>query len=113
MVHKWLRSDGLDFDSVNSCTSLSLMLRLVRAGHAVAVLPVAILRDQLAAGELRCLPARPEIPPTPYYASYLKEKSSPGIAVIIEIARSVLEGAHFFTRMAEPTGLAASKSGVS
>jgi DNA-binding transcriptional LysR family regulator len=113
VVQKWLHSGGLDFDGVNSCNSLSLMLRLVRAGHAIAVLPVAILREQLAAGELRCLPAKPEISPTPYYASYLKEEYGPGIAVIIEIARSVLEGARFFTRVAEPVGPAARESGVS
>ena len=113
IVQKWLRSGGQDFDRVNSCNSLSLMLRLVRAGHAIAVLPVPILREQLAAGELRVLPAKPEIPPAPYYASYLKEEYGPGIAVIIEIARSVLEGSRFFTRVAGLPGPAATESGVS
>lgn len=100
IVHKWLHSGGQGFDGVNSCNSLSLMLRLVRAGHAVAVLPVAILREQLAAGELRVLPAKPDISPSPYYASYLKEEYGPGTAVIIEIVRSALEGSRFFTRAA-------------
>ena len=113
IVQKWLRSGGQDFDRVNSCNSLSLMLRLVRAGHAIAVLPVPILREQLAAGELRVLPAKPEIPPAPYYASYLKEEYGAGIAVIIEIARSVLEGSRFFTRVAGLPGPAATESGVS
>ena len=113
IVQRWLRSGGQDFDRVNSCNSLSLMLRLVRAGHAIAVLPVPILREQLAAGELRVLPAKPEIPPAPYYASYLKEEYGAGIAVIIEIARSVLEGSRFFTRVAGLPGPAATESGVS
>jgi DNA-binding transcriptional LysR family regulator len=100
-VTKWLQSGGADFDGVNSCNSLSLMTRVVRAGHAVAVLPVAILRELLATGELRCLAARPELPATPFYASYLKEKEGPGTAVIVEIARDVLQRARFFTRTAE------------
>lgn len=112
VVQKWLRSGSIDFDGVNSCNSLSLMLRLVRAGHAVAVLPVAILREQLAAGELRVLPAKPEIPPTPYYASYLKEEYGPGIEVVIEIARSVLAGSRFFTRVSGPASAADAESGV-
>lgn len=104
LVQKWLRSGGFDFDGVNSCNSLSLMLRLVMAGHAIAVLPVPILRQQLVTGELRCLPARPAIPPTPYYASHVKNERGPGTSVVVEIAKSVLERERFFTRIAEPTG---------
>jgi DNA-binding transcriptional LysR family regulator len=112
IVHKWLHSGGQDFDGVNCCNSLSLMLRLVRARHAVAVLPVAILREQLAAGELRVLAAKPELPPAPYYASYLKEQYGPGIEVIIEIVRSVLQDSRFFTRVAEPPARAPSSAHV-
>ena len=104
LVQKWLRSGGFDFDGVNSCNSLSLMLRLVMAGHAIAVLPVPILRQQLATGELRCLPAKPAIPPTPYYASHVKNERGPGTSVVVEIAKSVLERERFFTRIAEPAG---------
>lgn len=101
LVQKWLRSGGFDFDGVNSCNSLSLMLRLARSGHAIAVLPVPILREQLASGELRCLPARPAIPPVPYYASCVKDERGPGTAVVVEIAKSVLERERFFMRLAE------------
>jgi len=104
LVQKWLRSAGFDFDGVNSCNSLSLMLRLVMAGHAIAVLPVPILRDQLATGELRCLPAKPAIPPTPYYASHVKNERGPGTSVVVEIAKAVLERERFFVRGAEPAG---------
>jgi DNA-binding transcriptional LysR family regulator len=104
LVRKWLQSGGLEFDGVNSCNSLQLMLRLVRAGHAIAVLPLPIVREHLASGELRILPARPHIPAAPYYASYLNEARGPGISVIVEIARAVLEKARFFTRSAETAG---------
>jgi len=93
-----------EFTPSNSCNSLQLMLRLVLAGHAIAVLPLPIVRDQLATGELRILPARPHIPPAPYYASYLNEAHGPGTSVIVEIARSVLEKARFFARSADAPG---------
>ncbi|WP_427912936.1 LysR substrate-binding domain-containing protein [Ramlibacter sp. MMS24-I3-19] len=96
-VRQWLRSGGLDFDAVNSCNSLSLMLRLVRAGHAIAVLPTPVLREQLASGEVRCLPAEPRIPPIAYYASYVKDESGRDVSVVVEIARTVLADARFFT----------------
>jgi DNA-binding transcriptional LysR family regulator len=104
LVRRWLQSGGLEFDGMNSCNSLQLMLRLVLAGHAIAVLPMPIVREQVATGELRILPARPHIPPTPYYASYLSETRGPGTSVILEIARSVLEKARFFIRSADAAG---------
>ncbi|MEJ5990445.1 LysR family transcriptional regulator [Ramlibacter sp. PS3R-8] len=101
LVRKWLQSGGLEFDGFNSCNSLQLMLRLVGAGHAIAVLPLPIVRDQVATGALRILSARPHIPPAAYYASYLTETRGPGIAVVVEIARGVLEKERFFTRSAD------------
>lgn len=102
VVQKWLRNGGFDFDGVNSCNSLSLILRLVRAGHAIAILPVAILREHLSSEELRILPSKPKPPPTPYYASYVGDKRSEGASVVIEIAKSVLHDARFFVKGAEP-----------
>ena len=102
LVRKWLEGGGQEFEGVNSCNSLQLMLQLVRAGHAIAVLPVPVVREHLASGELRVLHARPHIPPVPYYACYLKEARGPGIAVIVEIARAVLENVRFLARMTEP-----------
>lgn len=102
LVRKWLQGGGQDFEGVNSCNSLQLMLQLVRAGHAIAVLPEPLVREHLATGELRLLPARPHLPPVPYYASYLKEARGPGIAAVVESARSVLEQLRFLARMTEP-----------
>lgn len=103
MVHKWLRSGGFEFDAVNSSNSLQLMVRLVQAGHAIAVLPMPVVREQLATGELRCLPARPAIPPTAYYASYVKDDGRRGTSIVVEIARSVLEAERFFVRVPDPS----------
>ena len=97
-VRQWLRRGGVDFEAVNSCNSLSLMLRLVRAGHAIAVLPTPVLREQIAAGEVRCLPAEPRIPPIAYYASYLKEETGRDASVVVEVAKTVLTAERFFTR---------------
>jgi DNA-binding transcriptional LysR family regulator len=100
-VRRWLRDGQVEFEGVNSCNSLQLMLRLVRAGHAIAVLPLSILREQLASGELRVLPARPQLPLTPYYASYLKEAQGRGTEVVVEIAKAVLASEQYFARVAD------------
>jgi DNA-binding transcriptional LysR family regulator len=109
-VQEWLRSGGVEFDGVNLCNSLSLMLRLVRDGHAVAVLPVPILREQLATGELRLLPAKPPIAPAAYYASYVNSEAGRGTAIVVEIAKSVLAAERFFGRVSESGGIAEAAS---
>jgi DNA-binding transcriptional LysR family regulator len=107
MVQTWLRSGGFDFDGVNSSNSLQLMLRLVRAGHAIAVLPMPVIRESLAGGELRVLPAQPAIPSAPYFASFLQDDTGRGTSIVVEVAKSVLEGERFFARTPEPLPLAA------
>jgi len=111
IVRKWLRDGSVEFEGVNSCNSLQLMLRLVRAGHAIGVMPLAIVREQLESGELRVLPARPNIPLAPYYASYLKEAQGPGTAVVVETAKAVLTQARYFAAVpsaaAEPAPMLA------
>lgn len=99
IVHQWLRSASVEYEGINSCNSLSLMLRLVREGHAIAVLPLPVLREHLASGELRCLPASPPIPNIAYYASYVADEADQGTAIVIETARSVLIEKRFFVRL--------------
>ena len=101
LVQKWLQSGGFEFDGVNSSNSLQLMLQLVRAGHAISVLPMPVLRERVANGELRLLPARPAIPQVPYYASYVQNDVG-GTPIVVEIAKSVLQAERFFDRAPDP-----------
>lgn len=102
LVQKWLQSGGCEFDGVNFSNSLQLMLRLVRAGHAISVLPMPVIRELLGTGELRLLPARPAIPQVAYYASYVQGATGRGTADVVEIAKSVLQAERFFDRVPEP-----------
>lgn len=110
IVRKWLRSGGIEFEAVNSCNSLSLMLRLVRERHAIAVLPVPVLRDSIASGELQCLPASPVIPHQAYYASCTVDEGSHGTAIVVEIAQTVLARRNFFVRLADGTPISAPRT---
>lgn len=104
LVQRWLRSGGIEFDGVNSCNSLSLMLQLVCEAHAIAILPLPVLREQIAAGTLRCLEASPPIPDVPYYASYVADEVGEDTFVVVAIARQVLQGRAFFARLAQGAG---------
>jgi DNA-binding transcriptional LysR family regulator len=105
LVQKWLQSGGFEFDGVNFSNSLQLMLRLVRAGHAISVLPMPVVREPLATGELRLLPARPAIPQVAYYASHVQNEAGRGTPAVVEIAKAVLQAERFFDRVPEPVPL--------
>lgn len=101
LVQRWLRSGGIEFDGMNSCNSLSLMLRLVREAHAIAILPLPVLRELIADGTVRCLPASPSIQQVAYYASYVVDEADEDTFIVVDIAGSVLLKQRFITRLAE------------
>ena len=92
---------GIEFDGMNSCNSLSLMLRLVREAHAIAILPLPVLRELIADGTVRCLPASPSIQQVAYYASYVVDEADEDTFIVVDIAGSVLLKQRFITRLAE------------
>jgi DNA-binding transcriptional LysR family regulator len=102
VVKKWLGSGGFEFDNFSSCNSLSLMLRLVQAGHAIAVLPTSIMRELIATGAICILPANPPIPLEPFYVSYLGEELGPGVDAIIRMTRTVLTQTGFLANSSAP-----------
>ena len=91
----------VEFDGVNSCNSLSLMLQLVREAHAIAILPLPVLREQIADGSLRRLSASPAIPDVAYYASYVVDEAGEDTFVVVDIARHVLLDRKHLSRLAE------------
>ena len=73
--------------------SLSVMLRLVRAGAGYAVLPAELIRDELDSGTLAPIPFSRPFPNQTYFASYIDQPAIPLRAAmadcICEVARQV------------------------
>jgi DNA-binding transcriptional LysR family regulator len=98
LVHDWFRSAGYEFTTHTSCNSLSLMMRLVEAGEAIAVLPVTAVREQILANRMRVLVANPPLPVVPFSLSYVSDTRREGIAAVAETVRNVLDAAGYFSR---------------
>lgn len=92
----WLSKSGTDLHQINTCNSLAMIMKLVCDGHAIAALPVPVVLDHLKQGTLKLVEADPPLPPIAYYVSYLVEKQSVGVGIIVELARVALESAQFF-----------------
>lgn len=96
VARDWLMSAGTELHQLNTCNSLATIMSLVEDGHAIAALPVPVVRKRISYGTLKLLPAQPELPPIAYYVSYLAEKESSGVKRIVELAKAVLESADFY-----------------
>ena len=90
VVAAWFRGANCPFENFSTCNSLSLMVQLVAAGHAVALLPRAIVKDGIEGGILRVIAAKPLIAPRTYYVSYLREEKGLEDGAIVRMAREVL-----------------------
>lgn len=90
VVTEWFRQEGQEPDKLSICNSMAMMIKLVAAGHAVAVLPRAVVEAEIHSGVLRALHVKPTLPALTYYVSYLRQE--PGLAdgVLVNLAREVL-----------------------
>lgn len=100
LVKEWLNLSGYEFNNFNSCNSISLMIRLVQSGHAIAALPMPVIREALNSGAIRLIETSPPLPTMAYYISYVDDKTDSDIADIVALAKGVLHGAQFFGELA-------------
>jgi DNA-binding transcriptional LysR family regulator len=66
------------------------MVQLVAAGHAVALLPRAVVQAGIEGGILRVIAAKPLIAPRTYYVSYLGSERGLDDGALVRMAREVL-----------------------
>ena len=89
-IQRWFASDGLEPPRISTCTSLTIIIRLVTSGSGVGVLPVSILTSEFETGLLRLLRAKPDIPPHLMHVAYPTDEAAPGINAVIRAARDIL-----------------------
>lgn len=110
VARRWLSLAQREFHHLNTCNSLSTIMRIVEDGHAIAALPLPVVLQKLKLGALRPIAADPPLPPIAYHVSYLTEKRDEGVETLVELARAVLEGAQFFIDPGTTPGLLADQS---
>jgi DNA-binding transcriptional LysR family regulator len=101
VARQWLQRGGEDFHHLNTCNSLSMIMRLVQDGHALAALPIPVVRENIELGRLKIVDSDPPLAAIEYYISYLTEKESSGIGALVEMARETLKDVNFFIDLAE------------
>lgn len=89
-ITRWFAEGGAEMRRVSTCKSLPILAHLAACGCGVAVLPSAIIADELADDRLRLLPADPPLRPLEMFAAHQNAEANPGVGVVIDLARDVL-----------------------
>lgn len=91
LINKWLRANGIVFQRVISCDSLTAVIGLVTAGIGVSYLPRQCFHPLVNENKLAIVPVKPALPPIPYAAMYRNDRPSVFAAAIADLAGSVCD----------------------
>jgi DNA-binding transcriptional LysR family regulator len=90
LVMNWFRDAGADPANITSCNSLSTMLQLVAAGHGVAVLSPAIMKEKIAGREIHTLNTAAPLRQQEFLVAYQSERRGPGMDTIVRLTSRIL-----------------------
>ena len=88
-IRDWFAAAGELPGRINTCTSLDIMIRLAVAGFGVALLPLALVGQELRRGRLRVLPTEPPAPSHPLVMAHAVDPTGPDLSVICDVALGI------------------------
>jgi DNA-binding transcriptional LysR family regulator len=88
IVMHWFMQADVRPTRVRTCNSLSVNTSLVRKGLGISAMPVDLIRDELASGELVALRERPALPKLGYSAAYMPSNNFKIVPQIVAYAKA-------------------------
>jgi DNA-binding transcriptional LysR family regulator len=102
VVVEWFRAAGHEPENLSICNSMAMMIKLVAAGHAIAVLPCAVVDAEIKSGILRTLPVKPALNPLTYYVSYLRQEPELAGGSLVDMTREILQKSGLLLPLTSP-----------
>ena len=90
MLVEWCLKENAPPPMLNTCSSLSIIAGLVRAGIAVSLLPVCVLADEIERGSVIRYQQRRAFDPLRICAAFPRTASGSDLNCVVEIATDVL-----------------------
>jgi DNA-binding transcriptional LysR family regulator len=87
IVMQWFMQAGVRPTRIRTCNSLSVSTSLVRKGLGLSAMPVDLIGEELASGELIALCERPALPKIGYSAAYVPSNNSRIVPLIVAYAK--------------------------
>lgn len=90
IIGEWFAAAQIPLPTLDTCNDMATLVRLVRTGVAVSVLPSCLVANELADGSIVRLRATPAFAPMVIYAAYRAKQDGRASQVVIDIARNVI-----------------------
>lgn len=87
LVLGWLGKNGVTFNRIVTCNSLSVLSALAAAGLGITFLTEQYFRPDINSGRLRIIRTTPRIPPIQYFAVFRADTLDPLAGQVAQIAR--------------------------
>jgi DNA-binding transcriptional LysR family regulator len=88
-ISGWFAAAGVQPVRIHTCNSLMIMTRLALAGAGISLLPVAILRREIATGRLRLLNVLPKVPAHALAVAYRRDAPGPGLRTLSQMIQEL------------------------
>lgn len=95
-VMSWFEAAGVRPVHLHGCNSLPMMIKLTIAGLGISVLPVPLLKEELAAGLIRRITVTAPLPPNRFVVAYSATPVQPAVRAIAELALQNAKAAGVF-----------------
>jgi DNA-binding transcriptional LysR family regulator len=91
-VVRWFSAAGITLARIDICSSVATQARLIEAGTGIGILPVKMVEEKAARGELHIVESVPALEPVPVFVIHHKENLSPHVQAVIACVRDTLAG---------------------
>ncbi|WP_145925248.1 LysR family transcriptional regulator [Bordetella sp. H567] len=91
VIEQWFSAGKASYQPVVSCSNVRVLADLTMAGLGVSLLPLRSCRQELEAGQLRRIDARPALPPVEFVAVHKRDVLDPLVGAIAALARETSE----------------------
>jgi DNA-binding transcriptional LysR family regulator len=89
-VTRWFSQANAVPQRLSMCNSLSVTMRAIASGLAVGLMPVRVMQDRLARGEVRRLSVSPPVPGHRVSICYQISEFGPGLRQVVQLIRELV-----------------------
>ena len=95
-IGRWFAEAGVTPSRVSTCNNVGVTLLTVKSGAAIGLLPLRVMREEVAAGRVKRLRVAPEIPAHPISICYQTSEMGEGLLELVELLGTVISDFEVF-----------------
>jgi DNA-binding transcriptional LysR family regulator len=98
-IGRWFAEAGVTPSRVSTCNNVTVTILTVLSGTAIGLLPVRIVRDEVAAGRMRLLRVTPDIPAHRVSICYQTSEVGEGLLAFVTLLKDLIADHQVFAAL--------------